>query len=95
VEKKYIFVSSIIISLLAYYYYRSDTSTFTLYRNSLVLHGESWRLHIATFDARSGFFIGDKDAYYNKENCYLAASLFQNQPDVKTKFWCEKGRYRE
>ena len=35
------------------------------------------------------------DAYYNKENCDLAASLFQNQPDVKTKFWCEKGRYRE
>ncbi len=94
-EKKYIAISVIVICLIAYRYYRIDDATFTLYRNSLVLHGETWRLHVATFDARSSFFVGERDSYYNKENCDLAASLFQNQQDVKTKFWCEKGRYRE
>jgi hypothetical protein len=57
--------------------------TYSLYRTSLV-EGVS-KVHIATFDTSNG---GD----YNLENCQLAAELFQNQPGVKTKFWCEQGR---
>ena len=94
-EKKYIAISVIVICLIAYRYYRIDDATFALYRNSLVINGETWRLHIATFDTRSSFFVDERDSYYNKENCDLVASLFQNQQDVKIKFWCEKGRYRE
>jgi len=62
--------------------------TFTLYRSSLAI--ENARLHVATFDA-------DDDtpaSQYNRSNCELAAELFQSQPDVKTKFWCEKGLFR-
>ncbi len=57
----------------------------TLYRNSPV--DEFMRIHIATFDA-------DEDsATYNAENCQIAAQLFQRQPGVTAKYWCEKGRY--
>ncbi len=96
-EKKYIAISVIVICLIAYRYYRIDDATFTLYRNSLLLHGETMRFHVATFDSHSSLWTSSSDSYesYNKENCDLAASLFQQQPDVKTKFWCEKGRYRE
>jgi len=45
------------------------------------------RLHIATFDA------AEKEEY-NRENCDVAQKLFGAQPGVKTRFWCEKGRYR-
>jgi hypothetical protein len=60
-------------------------STYTLYRNSIT--DENMRLHVATFDSSDG------DAY-NRENCAVAKELFQAQPAVRTKFWCEKGRYR-
>jgi hypothetical protein len=45
------------------------------------------RIHIATFDAKDG------DAY-NRENCNLASKLYQGQPGVTVRFWCEKGRYQ-
>ena len=64
----------------------TDSNTYTLYRSS-VLDGVN-RIHISTFDAEDG-----ED--YNEGNCRLAAELFQQQPDVKTRFWCEKGRYRK
>lgn len=64
----------------------SDSNTYTLYRSSLV-DGIN-RVHVATFDAKDG-----ED--YNEGNCRLAAELFQQQPSVKTQFWCEKGRYRK
>ena len=64
----------------------TDSNTYTLYRSS-VLDGIN-RIHIATFDAVDG-----ED--YNEGNCRLAAELFQQQPGVKTRFWCEKGRYRK
>ncbi len=32
---------------------------------------------------------------YNWQNCLTAAHLFITQPDVKTRFWCEKGSYKE
>lgn len=62
-----------------------DGDVFTLYRNSLT--DANMRVHIATFDT-------DSKGTYNRENCKLAASLFQQQPGVKTVFWCESGRYR-
>jgi hypothetical protein len=57
----------------------------TLYRNSIL--DKTTRMHIATFDASHG-------EAYNWENCQIAAQLFQNQPLVETKFWCEKGNYK-
>ncbi|MBT9513271.1 MAG: hypothetical protein IV104_13070 [Acidovorax sp.] len=61
-------------------------STFTLYRNSPL--DPSMRLHVATFDAADG-------EQYNRENCNLAADLFSRQGGVKTRFWCEAGRFRK
>ncbi len=63
-----------------------ENSTYVLYRNGVEDH--AMRVHVATFDASDG------DAY-NRDNCDLARELFQSQPDVKTKFWCEKGVYRK
>ena len=59
---------------------------FTLYRNSAT--NNSMRLHVATFDA-------SESTEYNQENCNLAKDLFQNQERIKTKFWCEKGRFNK
>lgn len=68
-----------------------DEFVATLYRSSVVI--ESARIHVATFDADGK--SGGTSFAYNWENCLLAADLFQNQPGVKTRFWCEKGRYRK
>lgn len=57
----------------------------TLYRSSIL--DENARIHVATFDA------AEKRAY-NQENCRQAQELFQAQPGVKTRFWCEAGRFR-
>jgi hypothetical protein len=62
-----------------------DAGVFTLYRNSLL--DDTARIHVASFDAAEG-------EPYNLENCNLIASLMQEQPEVKTRFWCERGRYR-
>ncbi len=62
-----------------------SNSAFTLYRTSVL--DESMRIHIATFDSKDG-------RNYNQENCELARQLFQSQDGVKTRFWCEMGRYR-
>ena len=62
-----------------------DATTFTLYRNSVLNDGA--RIHVATFDAADG-----ED--YNRENCTAAAGLFGGQPGTRTRFWCEKGRFR-
>ena len=64
----------------------SDSGTFTLYRNSLT--DENMRIHVASFNTAEG-------SSYNKENCDQAQQLFQLQPGVKTKFWCEKGGYKK
>jgi hypothetical protein len=62
-----------------------DAVTYTLYRNLFVIPDA--RLHVATFDSTDG-------AQYNSENCLLARDLFQQQPDIRTTFWCEKGKFR-
>jgi len=64
----------------------SDGKIFTLYRNSVT--DENMRLHVATFDAAD-------DEKYNRGNCEQTQLLFQSQQGVKTKFWCEKGRFRK
>lgn len=63
-----------------------ESEAYTLYRDSTVsgVH----RIHVASFDASSG-------EQYNRENCQVAGDLFQQQPGTKTKFWCEKGRFRK
>jgi len=66
--------------------FASDDNVATLYRSSVAI--ENARLHIATFDTAYGFA-------YNWENCQIAAELFQQQPSVKVRYWCEKGRYRK
>ena len=63
----------------------------TLYRSSTVI--ENARFHIATFNADKK--SGGNDFAYNWGNCLIAADLFQNQPGVKVRYWCEKGRYRK
>ena len=63
-----------------------DAITYTLYRNSVPIPDA--RLHVATFDSADG-------AEYNNENCLLARDLFQQQPGVKTRFWCENGKFRQ
>lgn len=63
-----------------------DGDTYTLYRTSVM--DEHDRIHVATFDAAAG-------EQYNHDNCQIAAELFQKQDGVKTKFWCEKGKYRK
>lgn len=63
-----------------------EGDTFSLYRNSIL--DPNMRLHVATFDSADG-------ANYNSENCSVAAQLFGAQPGVKTRFWCEKGRFKK
>jgi hypothetical protein len=64
----------------------SADCVYTLYRNSVT--EENMRIHIATFD------VNEQDEY-NKGNCEIARALFQQQPGVKVKYWCEKGYYKK
>lgn len=64
----------------------SDGQIFTLYRNSAL--DENMRIHVSTFDAADG-------EAYNRGNCEQAELLFKAQTGVKTKFWCEKGRFKK
>jgi major membrane immunogen (membrane-anchored lipoprotein) len=62
-----------------------ESETYTLYRNSVLDGG--LRIHMATFDAKDG-------EAYNRENCQIAMDLFQKQPGVTVRYWCEKGKFR-
>ena len=69
----------------------ANESVFPLYRNSMLdnpILDKSSRIHIATFDTDDG-----RD--YNQGNCEIARQLFQSQDGVKTRFWCEMGRYKK
>jgi hypothetical protein len=74
------------LSLLALAGCDSGNEIFTLYRNSGT--NENMRIHVASFDATDG-------EVYNRGNCEQAQLLFQAQPEVKTKFWCEKGAFKK
>jgi hypothetical protein len=65
-------------------------STYTLYRTSPVPidNPSLQRIHVATFDSYN-------NESYNRENCQLAAKLFQSQQGVIVKYWCEKGKYKK
>lgn len=69
---------------------QEQPGAYTLYRNSVAI--EAARLHVATFDAS---YSDDEMKDYNRENCEKARGLFQNQEGVRTRFWCEKGHFRE
>ena len=87
--KVYKYILILIIFPLVVFSKPSNDEIYTLYRNSVL--DESMRLHVATFDAENG-----KETHsYNMSNCMIAQELFQNQPYVKTKFWCEKGKFRK
>ena len=62
-----------------------DGDIYTLYRSSVT--SADLRIHVATYDA-------DEGEAYNRENCQIGAELFQSQPGVKVRYWCEKGRFR-
>ena len=62
----------------------SERSIVTLYTSSNII--KNYRGHIATFDA-------DERLEYNWYNCINAANMFENQPGVIIKYWCEKGPY--
>ncbi len=84
--------STVMFSSPSYARTNSEDEVATLYRSSVVI--ENARMHVATFDAKIKAFRGTIFDY-NWENCQVAANLFQSQPSVKTKFWCEKGFYRK
>lgn len=58
----------------------------TLYRSSPI--DSTMRIHLATFDAEETL------PTYNLENCLIAAQLFQNQPSISVRYWCEPGRFK-
>lgn len=64
----------------------SDGDTYTLYRSSVIV--QDARLHVASFDTAEG-------GKYNNENCQQAQELFQGDPKVHVRFWCEKGRFKK
>jgi hypothetical protein len=76
----------ILLAALALVSCEQQSSTYTLYRSSAT-PGPAMRIHVALFDSKDG----DE---YNNENCSVARELFQKQPGVKVRYWCEKGRYR-
>lgn len=64
----------------------SDSDVYTLYRSSPI--DPNMRIHVTSFDSVDG------EKYYN-ENCQVGRDLFQQQPGVTVRYWCEKGRYRK
>ncbi len=85
--KKLFVVMPISLSLLSAC---GGDSTYTLYRTSPVPidNPSLQRIHVATFDSYN-------DESYNRENCQVAARLFQSQQGVTVKYWCEKGKFKK
>ena len=68
-----------------------NDDVYTLYRTSVGF--PDLRIHVATFDSDDS-----KDQQfktYNLDNCLNGAKLFQSQPNVAVRYWCEKGRYKK
>lgn len=64
----------------------SDQTTYTLYRDSMT--GAAMRIHVATFDAGDG-------EEYNRINCGLVQEQMKRRLEVKVRYWCEKGRFKQ
>jgi len=80
-------MKSVLTSLLVILFLSAcSDNTYTLYRTQV--RNENARTHVATFDAK-------EDESYNKGNCQIAQELFQKQPEVIIKYWCEKGKYKK
>lgn len=69
----------------------ADTYAYTLYRSSP--GDQNMRIHIASFDASEGLNASEINDY-NSQNCEIAAKLFQAQPGVTVRYWCEKGNFK-
>jgi hypothetical protein len=88
-KKSFFVIPTLLLALLGVCgitFSATEVSTYTLYRDSSFDSSKRW--HVATFNASHG------DAY-NKENCEIAQTLFQNQPKVAASFFCEKGLFKE
>ena len=69
----------------------SNDDIYTLYRSGVGF--PDLRIHVATFDSEDS--KNSKFKTYNQDNCQTASQLFQSQPNVTVKYWCEKGRYKK
>ena len=81
---------------------KTDSATYTLYRNGLDLKDldrvdETLRFYIASFNLPN-------ELKYNQANCQLSADAlnkeqvhYQNSifSNIKINYWCEKGEYKE
>ncbi len=67
--------------VLGYLYFTSNRISYVLYRGSDV--NENSAVYIASFDAK-------ESEKYNRENCEIARDLFQAQPFVRVKYWCNQ-----
>lgn len=92
-EKQLTLPAAALVGLLACARGGGD-SVYTLVRSSAVDQGpfaelgrKPLRIHVTTFDAKDG-------EAFNAENCEIARQLFQAQPGVTVRFWCERGRFR-
>ena len=65
--------------------------SYTLYRSGVGL--PDLRIHVASFDTNQG--SDEQFKTYNRDNCETAKQLFQSQPNVTVKYWCEKGGYKK
>tara|TARA_R110000868_G_C10792289_1_gene756408 strand:+ start:147 stop:389 length:243 start_codon:yes stop_codon:yes gene_type:complete len=80
-------MKSVLTSLLVILFLSAcSDNTYTLYRTQV--RNENARTHVATFDAKDG-------EAYNMGNCQIAQELFQKQPGVTVKYWCEKDKYKK
>jgi hypothetical protein len=68
-----------------------DGEVYTLYRAGVGL--PNLRIHVATFDSADS--KAEQFKAYNQENCQTAMKLFQSQPNVTVKYWCEKGVFKK
>lgn len=94
---KFLIVATAAITAASCSAQRPDANSYTLYRTGEVALGvggdvqrdlEAMRIHVASFDA-------NLEEFYNRDNCQIAAGLFGVQEGVTSRYWCEKGRYRE
>ena len=68
-----------------------NENVYTLYRAGVGL--PDLRVHVATFDSDDSKQAQFKT--YNQDNCQTAMQLFQSQPNVTIRYWCEKGRFKK
>ena len=63
----------------------STSATYALYRSSVARSMANRKFIVATFDVD----VSTPESY-NRQNCEIARSLFQGQPGVTVRYWCER-----